>query len=202
MWGSPCVSLHVQKSKRESQQSTGKTPNRGRAHYYTATSAILIPDFRAGCELWVFHYNQSWSNHYFFSSQRLKSLSYFGICLYYTENDTCYAQTQMRRIASSWFLRYDSTKKKKRKKVPISSGPGERRGLSLWGEGGDPCELSTGTKKCKRSVVADARGNQTSLGPKEVVLDQRNATRRGFLCSQTRGTSSLTYTLCGQSCKH
>lgn len=29
----------------------------------------------------------------FFSSlQRLKSLSYFGICLYYTENDTCYTQ--------------------------------------------------------------------------------------------------------------
>lgn len=25
----------------------------------TTTSAILTPDFRAGCELWVFHYNQS-----------------------------------------------------------------------------------------------------------------------------------------------
>lgn len=54
------ASVCIYKRASESASSPFEKPQiKGEINYYTATSAILIPDFRAGCELWVFHYNQS-----------------------------------------------------------------------------------------------------------------------------------------------
>ena len=52
-------SAYTKERAREPAVHLKNTGSRERDHYYTATPAILIPDFRAGCELWVFHYNQS-----------------------------------------------------------------------------------------------------------------------------------------------